>query len=209
MGSRFLDVLKDMGVFLLCVRSLMHLTADKSYEKYIRMLCGMVILIQLAEPVSSLYADTSADELWKEVERMETALAQDMEAYRQSMLEEESLQEASLYGEALYEKSFWKQEVIDRLQIAAADFGLQVMNVTMIEEYRILRISLSLSGAPEKEISIEPIQVGDHPPGEIPETEFPEGLKDAFAGILGTSPAELELQWEDAASRTVPYRSNP
>lgn len=187
MESRFLEVIKDMGVFLLCIRSLMHFSAGKSYEKYIRMLSGLVIMMQLTIPVTQLYSDTSADELWKEVEYFETELAQNMEACQQGMPDTDTIQTEQI----------WKQEVMDRLQQQAAEYGFCVTDVILREESQTLCICLSLQKQTTEEIRITPIHIGETPDGNtqenMPHMELPEALKEAFAKLLGTDTSCLEF----------------
>lgn len=191
MESRFLEVIRDMGLFLLCIRSLMHFSAGKSYEKYIRMLSGLVIMMQLTIPVTQLCSDTSAEELWKEVERFETALAQDMETCQQGMPGIDTIQTEQI----------WKQDIMNRLQHQAAEYGFSVTDVILREESQTICICLSPQKQDNKEIRIAPIHIGETPAQKTqvktPHMELPETLGDSFAKLLGTDASCLEFVLAD------------
>lgn len=51
------SLLKEIGqvaIFLICAQTLLHFRANDSYEKYIKLLLSMVLLLLLAEPFLSL-----------------------------------------------------------------------------------------------------------------------------------------------------------
>lgn len=67
-------LLKELGqvaVFLICARTLLHFRAKDSYEKYIKLLIGMMLLVLLAEPflnLAGVKGEATFTDLWKEYE---------------------------------------------------------------------------------------------------------------------------------------------
>ncbi len=52
-------LLKEIGqvaIFLICAQTLLHFRAKDSYEKYIRLLISMMLLLLLAEPFLELFS---------------------------------------------------------------------------------------------------------------------------------------------------------
>ena len=53
--SALLEKIGQMAVFLICAQTLMHFRPKDSYEKYIKLLVSMMLLILLVEPVMDLF----------------------------------------------------------------------------------------------------------------------------------------------------------
>lgn len=79
MGNSFLEFMKSIGIFIICAQSLVHFTAGKSYEKYVKVLIGMMILAQFVAPVRAAFAEENTKELWEEVERFQLEMENAME----------------------------------------------------------------------------------------------------------------------------------
>ena len=43
-----------IGIFVICARTIVHFRARETYEKYLRLLVGIMVLIQLFWPVGTL-----------------------------------------------------------------------------------------------------------------------------------------------------------
>ena len=73
MGYSFLEFMKRIGIFIVCAQSFLHFSAGKAYEKYIKLLMGIMILAQFTAPLRAVLLDGEG-ELWEEVERFQTEL---------------------------------------------------------------------------------------------------------------------------------------
>ena len=51
MQNSLFQAICRMGIFLICVRTIIHFRPQEAYEKYLRLLAGIMILIQLLLPV--------------------------------------------------------------------------------------------------------------------------------------------------------------
>ena len=67
MGDSFFEFIRQIGVFILCAQCLIHFCAGKSYEKYVRLLVGIMVLAQFITPVSMLFFGAGRVELAAEV----------------------------------------------------------------------------------------------------------------------------------------------
>ncbi len=99
MSFRFMETVCRTGIFVICAQALVHFRPNVSYEKYMKMLVSVVILLQLFLPVSSLIAGEEQEDLtaraeWFE-EQMRVSLEQAMQRYSEGekILEDMTLKE--------------------------------------------------------------------------------------------------------------------
>lgn len=52
--NMFLREIGQVAIFLICAQTLLHFRANDSYEKYIKLLISMILLLLLAEPFLNL-----------------------------------------------------------------------------------------------------------------------------------------------------------
>lgn len=88
-----------VGIFMICAQAVIHFRPRESYEKYLKLLVSIMVLIQLFLPVGSFLLGGSAEEMLAGLEEFRGALEQEMEtAAREAeaadaMLEEMTLEE--------------------------------------------------------------------------------------------------------------------
>lgn len=54
MGTRLLEIVKQVGVFIICAQMILHFKPAESYGKYLRLLMSTMVLVQLVVPVFGL-----------------------------------------------------------------------------------------------------------------------------------------------------------
>lgn len=89
------------GIFFICAQTLVQLRPEASYEKYLKLLVGAMVLLQLFAPVGNALAGEngvspaeSLKALWESMEQsMEEARERALQA--QKRLEQTTLQEAA------------------------------------------------------------------------------------------------------------------
>lgn len=74
MFDTWLESLKNMGIFVVFAQTLIHFKPKGAYEKYIRLLVSIMLLVQLLEPVSSILGILQKGELQKRIRNMEYQL---------------------------------------------------------------------------------------------------------------------------------------
>ena len=192
MGSHFLETLKGITIFLLAGQLILRLLPEGGYEKYARILIGVMALSRLALPLLSLggfdagqvFADALA-EYGRELADIETQV-------EQAGLEEGGFVQEGLLS-ALSERlgDFFAQEGIGLVSAAFDEDGVLHMTVAALPqtggeegaprpesaggEGGALRTEDADGGAPRPEsaggeenagrIEVEPVRVGDGQPG--------------------------------------------
>ena len=87
-----------MGIFIICAQAVIHFRPKEAYEKYLKLLVGVMVLIQLLLPVGGLFLGKGADgaealgELWRELEQ-EMREASGRAAEADALLERMTLEE--------------------------------------------------------------------------------------------------------------------
>lgn len=54
MGDRLLEVIKQVGIFMICAQMILHFKPSDRYNKYIKLLISIMVLVQLAVPVMGI-----------------------------------------------------------------------------------------------------------------------------------------------------------
>ena len=119
---------------MICAQAILHFSPKASYEKYLKLLVGVMVLIQLFLPVFSLVFGGEMEETARQLESFRTELQNGItQAEEETLLADELLEKMTL------------EEVRKRME-EAADSGTeeQVENMT---------------GA-EISIAVEPVRIG-------------------------------------------------
>lgn len=93
MGESWFEVIKQVGIFMICAQMLLHFKASENYGKYIRLLMSMMVLIQLAVPLSSLLRGRTGENLAQGLTRYETLLTEQRGEINASCIQAEQLLE--------------------------------------------------------------------------------------------------------------------
>ena len=55
MGENLFQIIKQVGIFMICAQMILHFKPAQSYGKYIRLLMSMMVLAQLAVPIMGIF----------------------------------------------------------------------------------------------------------------------------------------------------------
>ena len=130
----FFTAICKVGIFMICAQAVLHFSPKASYEKYLKLLVGVMVLIQLFLPVFSLVFGGEIEETARRLESFRTELQDGiMQAEEETLLADELLEKMTL------------EEVRHRME-SAADSGTEEQPDDM-------------TGA-ELSIVVEPVQIG-------------------------------------------------
>ena len=99
MQSEFFKAICQMGIFIICAQSIVHFRPNASYEKYLKLLVGVLLLIQIFLPVSRLLFGDGSEAFLMSVQEFETDLQKSMDEaldqadQSQRLLEQMTLEE--------------------------------------------------------------------------------------------------------------------
>ncbi len=68
MGNRLLEVIKQVGIFMICAQMIVHFKPSEKYNKYIKLLVSIMVLVQLAVPVFGILGGIENNEFYGKVD---------------------------------------------------------------------------------------------------------------------------------------------
>lgn len=193
-----LDSIREIGIFMIAAQAVVHFAPGKQYEKYIKSVAGIVILLLFLRPFFQL----SGTE-WREPEEILEKLT-DMPAFPG--------------GEADMEKTPSGQMDADPGSAAVSRMETEVKMLLNREldgdDYRVKRVSIQLTEDPSQEgervlsavkitmtkgteteegrqIGIDEIVIGDAPDAEAENAL--SGYRRRFAALLGIEEKRVEV----------------
>ena len=110
------------GIFMICAQTIVHFRPNESYEKYLKLLVSVMVLIQLFLPVGAFLAGVSG--AGGSIDEFRESLEQSMEEARQqaaqteTMLEQMTLEEVRLHIE---EEAALREQAASERQAALDD----------------------------------------------------------------------------------------
>ena len=130
----FFTAICKVGIFMICAQAILHFSPKAAYEKYLKLLVGVMVLIQLFLPVFSLVFGGEMEETARQLESFRTELQNGItQAEEETLLADELLEKMTL------------EEVRKRME-EAADSGTEEQPEDM-------------TGA-EISIAVEPVRIG-------------------------------------------------
>ena len=93
MFSNLFQTICRIGIFMICAQAIVHFRPEEAYEKYLKLLVGSMILIQLFLPVGRLLFWGEGQELALKSEEFMEELEAEMAAAEKNALETEALLE--------------------------------------------------------------------------------------------------------------------
>ena len=116
MGNALFRAVCRTGIFMICAQAVVHFRPHESYEKYLKLLVSVMVLIQLFLPIGSLFSGTKGLSAATQLENFRKSLEQGMEEARQSaeqtdaLLEKMTLEEVRRRMEEQADSSRLEQE---------------------------------------------------------------------------------------------------
>ncbi|MCH5338071.1 MAG: stage III sporulation protein AF [Acetatifactor sp.] len=81
------------GIFMICAQAIVHFRPQESYEKYLKLLVSVMVLVQLFFPLGSFLAGVGGEDVRGQLENFRESLEQSMEEARQQAEETDALLE--------------------------------------------------------------------------------------------------------------------
>lgn len=112
MHSLLFRTICRVGIFMICAQAVIHFRPRESYEKYLKLLVSVMVLIQLFLPLGGILLGGGVEEVLAGLEEFREALEQEMEtAAREAEAADALLEEMTL------------EEVRQRMEEAAGGEG--------------------------------------------------------------------------------------
>lgn len=97
MQKELYSVIGQLAIFMICAQAIIHFRAKPAYEKYLKLLFSVMILLQLFGPIGSLMGGKGGDTIDKSVRDFQEKINCSIEeAAKRASLTEKQLQQMSL-----------------------------------------------------------------------------------------------------------------
>ncbi len=91
--EKLFDAICRVGIFMICAQAILHFCPKSAYEKYLKLLVGVSVLLQLFLPVCRLLPGSGLKETAKGLEEFRTQLMSGMEQTQEELLRADALLE--------------------------------------------------------------------------------------------------------------------
>lgn len=188
-----MELLKQCTVFMLAGQIILRFLPSGSYEKYVKMLVGLMLLSQLAAPILSLGREGTGEKLVQAVEEYE----RQMERIA-GQVEAKTLT-GGMEAQGTAEHAL-TEAARQALSQTASEYGVRVVGAWAGEGGTLVVEVCGQTDREEKEegirIAVDRVQVGERKPGQEREGTG-EALCRAFAARLGIGPEKMEVVVSD------------
>lgn len=117
-----LDNIRRIGMFMIVAQTVLHFAAGKQYEKYMKVITGVIVLLMFIGPFVS-GSEVFAEDWQAEFERIESQIQMQNDAWREMSYTAGSLETAALRQ--------IEEEIRLRLDELTAESGVRVTSVTI------------------------------------------------------------------------------
>lgn len=187
MGNSFLDFMKHIGIFIICAQTMLHFVAGKSYEKYVKLLIGIIILAQFIVPVRGIFLGSSNADILGQVE----IFSQEIEKNKADM---------AMKYEAVEITDSVEAEMKGKLEPIAEAYGYDIEKIDINDEDSklIIKIGHRKDKNTVKIEKIEKIKIQkEQEKKEIDvQKEAPDGMREEFSKQLGVDEEYINILLE-------------
>lgn len=89
--NSFFQAICRVGIFMICAQAIVHFRPNESYEKYLKLLMSIMVLMQLFAPVASFFFGGGSLKTAELMEQFEKELAEGMQEAEKSAQEADRL----------------------------------------------------------------------------------------------------------------------
>lgn len=91
MRGTFFQTICRVGIFMICAQAIVHFRPNESYEKYLKLLMSIMVLIQLLVPIGSFFLKGGSVKTAEILEQFERELEEGMREAEKSAQEADRL----------------------------------------------------------------------------------------------------------------------
>lgn len=89
----FFEGICRLGIFMICAQAIVHFRPNGSYEKYMKLLVSVMLLIQIFLPIAGLFAMDGKKNIEAQIAEFEARMQESMERAAETAAETEDLLE--------------------------------------------------------------------------------------------------------------------
>lgn len=142
--------IKQIGVFMICAQVILHFKPSVKYEKYLKLLLSVMVLVQILIPVVNAFSGKSSVDFYMRIEEIQTEIDKNME-----QLEiENAINEENILNQTL-------EEIKLRINNDAEGSGLHVKRIEYNDENVLILYVEQSSTRQDISIEVEKVSIGE------------------------------------------------
>lgn len=146
----FFQSIKQIGIFMICAQVILHFKPSVKYEKYLKLLLSVMILVQILIPIINFFSGNSSADFYLLIEELQTEIDKNME-----QLEIES----AISEENILNHTY--DEIKSRINNNIIETGLQVKKIEYNEENAVVLYVEQSSIRQDVSIEIGKVSIGE------------------------------------------------
>lgn len=146
----FFQSIKQIGIFMICAQVILHFKPSVKYEKYLKLLLSVMVLVQILIPVVNVFSGNCSEDFYMRIEEIQTEIDKNME-----QLEIEN----AINEENILNNTF--DEIKSRINNSTKETGLQVKKIEYNEENTLVLYVEQNSIGQDVSIEIEKVSIGE------------------------------------------------
>lgn len=142
--------IKQIGVFMICAQVILHFKPSVKYEKYLKLLLSVMVLVQILIPVVNAFSGKSSVDFYKRIEEIQTEIDKNMEQLEiENVINEENILNQTL------------EEIKSRINNETEESGLQVKRIEYNDENVLILYVEQSSTRQDISIEVEKVSIGE------------------------------------------------
>lgn len=183
----FFQTVKRIGIFMICAQAVLHFKPAAKYEKYLKLLVNIMVLVQLLTPIMRVFSVETEKEFLQRIQAVRINMAQEMEE-----LEMESrMEEKNVLNEI-------EKEIKTRINNIAEKYEVSIVSVQpkMADFAGKLVIYVKEKGKMQDiTIHIDQVSTVSEAPQNNGKDEKLHMLSNEIASRLGIEEDKIEVLW--------------
>lgn len=192
----FFQTVKQIGIFMICAQAILHFKPSAKYEKYLKLLISVMVLVQILVPIVDFFSGKASEEFYARMESIQEEISHEME-----QLELENAMKEDILVEIEQEIKTKINNVASKYELAVT--YIQVQQTEMAEKLVIyVQEKEKMQGISIQNIHIESINSEGNISSmelteqeELREKEKLQMLSKEISVELGVSEEEIEVRW--------------
>lgn len=186
------NVIKEVCIFIIIAQAILFFVPGKSYEKYVRILVGIIMIMRFMEPLIQLFVE---DEVKLEIKNRMALLEQQMneinDIYGENSVEIKD-NETEIYKNMEEEIKRQLSDCESDYDIVSVKFAEGVGERRELEEGAQIIITVSEEQSKGEDIYVKPVRIGENEK----EKTVDDSLREMYAKKLGVDVGRLKVLWK-------------
>lgn len=183
-----IEILKEAGIFIVIAQAVLYLVPGEAYEKYIKVIIGVIMIAKLVQPILTLFSEDMTEDSFEKI------LEQSEDLFELAV-QEKSETETTDSKTVIFEEI--ERELRDKLNEKPLEgYVVEDVSLTRTKDDEISSVIITVSGGKKDvdgNIAIEKIIIGDNEEKKADESDEVAALKEYYGQVISADPRQIEI----------------